>query len=82
MADSRHRLFFIYCHNRIDPKDDVVLKVMSSTKYKALQLVKGKYSCKYRLGRVMTLKGLKRFEPEWHALLWGVPPDIVDENAK
>jgi hypothetical protein len=30
----------------------------------------------------MTLKGLKRFEPEWHALLWGVPPDIVDENAK
>jgi hypothetical protein len=55
---------------------------MSSTKYKALQLVKGKYSCKYRLGRVMTLKGLKRFEPEWHALLWGVPPDIVDENAK
>jgi hypothetical protein len=78
MADSRYKLFFVYCHNNVNCADDQVIKVKAKTKVSAKRLVAGVYGHRCAIGRVYTNKGLKRFDSEWHSLLWGVPPSIVE----
>jgi hypothetical protein len=78
MADSRNKLFFVYLSNRVDERDDEVVKVQASTKTRALKLVSDKYGCRFGIGKVMTRQGLKRFYPDWHELLWGKPPSLTE----
>lgn len=81
MADSRYSFFFVYCHSRIEDSNDTILKVLAKTKYRAKEAVIRAKGLKYRIGRVMTYKGVQRFYPKWHEKLWGQPPDVVEEGS-
>lgn len=79
MAHGSLKLFFVYVHNNTDVRDDSVIKVRARTRTRAKSLVVQSERGNVSVGSVMTLKGLKRFDPEWHALLWGVEPQYVEE---
>lgn len=87
MADSRYRLFFVYLHNARDNRDDRVVKVRARTKGGAKRLVADGEGLglshfgipdRYGIGQVFTLKGLKRYHADWHALLWGTEPEYEE----
>jgi len=79
MAHGGMRLFFVYLHNNTDVRDDEVVKVRARTKPRALALVKERVRSNFTVGKVMTNTGLKRFDAEWHALLWGGKPQYVED---
>ncbi len=79
MARGGMKLFFVCVHNNTDCRDDDVIKVRARTKGNALRLVAESLRPGKTLGRVYTHKGLKRFDPEWHALLWGVEPQYEEK---
>lgn len=78
MARGGMRLFFVYLHNTTDVRDDEVVKVRARTKPRALRLVECNTRPNFQIGSVMTGKGLKRFDAEWHALLWGQKPQYEE----
>jgi hypothetical protein len=69
------RLFFVHLENQTDRADDDVVKVLASTKPKAKALVMVRSN--FCLSSVMTRRQFKRWDPEWHALLWGAEPSYV-----
>lgn len=79
MARSSLKLFFVYVHNNTDVRDDNIIKVLARTKGRAKSLVSERERGNVCVGSVMTRKGLKRYDAEWHALLWGVEPEYVED---
>jgi len=77
MAHGNMRLFFAHYRNKVDHRDDGVIKIAAKTKPAAKRLAEQRCSHRFTLGRVMTRKQLRRWDPEWHALLWGQEPSLV-----
>ena len=80
MAHGGMKLFFVYLHNNTDERDDEVVKVRARTKNRALAVVEPQTRENFTVGSVMTGKGLKRFDAEWHALLWGQKPQYEERE--
>lgn len=79
MANSSLKLFFVYMENNTDRQDDEVWKIRAKTKPSARKLALNHPSAhRFTVRSVMTRKGFKRSDPEWHALLWGVEPEITE----
>jgi hypothetical protein len=74
-------LFFVHPENQTDRADDEVVKVQARTKPKAKKLVEDRWTRRnFCMGRVMTCRQFKRWDPRWHAFLWGTPPSFVQEK--
>lgn len=66
------KIFAVYLHNKADSRDDMVVKVKALSKKLAKEAVEDSENCyRFNVGNVFTLPQLKKFDPEWHALLWG-----------
>ena len=75
MAHGSKRLFFAMLENGTDSRDNDCLKILAKTKSEARRIAEARCRYNYTVGSVFTRKGLKRYDPEWHALLWGVPAE-------
>lgn len=72
-------LFFVCVENKVDRRDDNVLKIKAKSKkdakviaYDYIKEKKWKdYQNIIEIGRVFSKKEFLDFDPEWHALLWG-----------
>jgi hypothetical protein len=73
MAHGSKRIFFVFLENNTDRRDDECLKVRAKTKPEAKKIAEAHCRSNFTVGKVLTSKGLKRYDPEWHALLWGQP---------
>ena len=73
MAHGNVRLFFAMLENNRDACDNECLKIRAKTKLEAKRIAEARCRSNFTVGEVLTLKGLKRYDPEWHALLWGLP---------
>lgn len=69
------RLYYVYCHNRTDSRDDDVLKIRAATMGKALDHARDTMArSRWIVGVAYRGPAFKREYPEWHRLLWGVNP--------
>jgi len=73
MAHGNVRLFFVMLENHTDTRDNDCLKILAKTKPEAMRIAEAHCRSNFSVGTVFTRKGLKRYDPEWHALLWGLP---------
>lgn len=79
MANGSMRFYYVYMENNTDSRDDEVWKIRARTKDRAKRLAEqDSRSFRFAVRQVFTQKGIKRYDPYWHTLLWGCPP-IIDE---
>jgi len=74
------KIFFAWLCNKVDNRDDEVVKLRASSKRQAKKIAENYVGYRFTLGNVFTQKQFKRYEPDWHALLWGQAAENEDDE--
>ena len=75
------KYFFVWLANQTDRQDDEVLKVRAKTKLQARRIAEEECDdYRFYIADVYTAQQFKKWDPWWHALLWGKP--AVNEPKK
>lgn len=69
------RYYFIWLHNKTDRQDDNVLKIRAQSKGQATRIAHQMCRPNFNIGRTFTRQEFKKYDPDWHAMVWGHKAD-------
>jgi hypothetical protein len=70
MSKAHYYVFYVYCHNKTDDRDDDVVKVRATTSTKAKEKARElRDSFQFQIGSAYRVKDFRVRFPDWYDLL-------------